>query len=186
MLPVRALGVVGGKGRFREDSEPSAQPECLINMKVSEVTAPCLVPQLQGEQPAQRRGGRDHTRAGRIRLGSEVVAADTRPKGEAEEKTGDPRAPAAPGGQRDVMHVSHERRGRTDDGRHLGADREGGHEGREGKGAPRSSPPLRAQVPDQATQGGRRIAQTFGDLHLGLVCNTHSPSGCITAVEGLR
>src|SRR5262245_8054448 len=78
MLPLRTVGVVGGKGRFREDIEPSEQPECLIKIKVTDVTATFLVQQLQGEQTEQRIGGRDHTRAGIIRLGNEAIEADTR------------------------------------------------------------------------------------------------------------
>ena len=49
-LPLRAVGVVGGEGRLREDIEPSAQPERLIKIKVTDVTAAFLVQQLQGQQ----------------------------------------------------------------------------------------------------------------------------------------
>src|SRR5687768_18396491 len=50
LLPLRAVGVVGGEGRLREDIEPCEQPERLIKMKVTDVTAAFLVQQLQSEQ----------------------------------------------------------------------------------------------------------------------------------------
>src|SRR5215831_20391150 len=120
MLPLRAVGVVSGKGRCREDLEPSEQPEGRIKIKVTDVTATFLVQQLQGEQTEQRLGGWDHTRAGIIRLGHAVVETDTRQKWQEEENTGDPRAQATSGCQRDPTHVSNERRVRTDDGAAVG------------------------------------------------------------------
>jgi hypothetical protein len=44
------------------------------------VTAAFLVQQLQSEQTEQRTRGRDHPRAGIIRLGNELVESDTRQK----------------------------------------------------------------------------------------------------------
>jgi hypothetical protein len=90
MLSLRALGVVGGKGRLREDMEPSEQPERLFKIKVTDVTAAFLVQQLQGEQTEQRTRGRDHTRAGIISLGNELIESDTCQKRQEEENTGDP------------------------------------------------------------------------------------------------
>ena len=120
MRPLRAGGVVGGAGRCREDIEPSEQPERLIKIKVTDVTAAFLVQQLQGEQPEQRTRGRDHTRAGIISLGNELVESDTRQKRQEEENTGDPRASAVSGRQRDTAHISNERGGWTDDGCAVG------------------------------------------------------------------
>ena len=92
MLPLRAVGVVGGKGRLREDIAPSEQPECLIKIKVTDMTAAFLVQQLQGEQTEQCTRCRDHTRAGIISLGNELVESDTRQQRQEEKNTGDPRA----------------------------------------------------------------------------------------------
>src|SRR6266702_8842002 len=39
LLPLCAVGVVGGEGRLREDIESSEQPERLIKIKVTDVTA---------------------------------------------------------------------------------------------------------------------------------------------------
>ena len=78
MLPLRAVGVVGGEGRLRQDIEPSKQPECLIKIKVTNVTAAFLVQQLQGQQTQQRPRGWDHARARIIRLGNESIEADLR------------------------------------------------------------------------------------------------------------
>src|SRR5262249_42332825 len=43
MPPLCAVGGVRGEGRLREDIEPSEQPECLIKIKVTNVTVPFLV-----------------------------------------------------------------------------------------------------------------------------------------------
>ena len=48
MPPLGAVGVVRGKGRLRENIEPSEQPERLIKIKVTDVTAAFLIQQLQG------------------------------------------------------------------------------------------------------------------------------------------
>src|SRR5262245_49769663 len=94
MLPLRAVGVVGGEGRLREDIEPSKQPERLIKIKVTDVTAPFLVQQLQGQQTQQRTRGWDHARAGIIRLGNEAIEADLSQQREEEENPCDPRPQA--------------------------------------------------------------------------------------------
>jgi hypothetical protein len=60
MPALRAVGVVRGAGRLREDIEPSEQPEHLIKIKVINVTAPFLIQQLQGQQTQQRTRGWDH------------------------------------------------------------------------------------------------------------------------------
>jgi hypothetical protein len=131
--------------------------------------------QLQGEQTEQRTGGRDHTRAGILRLGHKVVESDTRQKREEEAKTGAPCASAASGHQRDPPHISHERGGWTDDGCAVVLPRRTTTGWGQKKGGHLLSPTLRAQVTDQATQGVIGIAQAFGDLYVGLVFNTHSP-----------
>src|ERR1043166_7425421 len=76
MFPLRAVGVVGGEGRLREDIEPSKQPERLIKIKVTDVTASFLVQQLQGQQTQQCTRGWDHARARIIRLGYEAIESD--------------------------------------------------------------------------------------------------------------
>src|SRR6266705_1507034 len=94
MLPLRAVGVVGGKGGLREDIKPREQPECLIKIKVTNVTAPFLVQQLQGQQTQQRTRGWDHARAGIISLSNESVESDLSQQRQKEENTRAPRAQA--------------------------------------------------------------------------------------------
>src|SRR5262249_14283631 len=108
MLPLRAVGVVGGEGRLREDIEPSKQPERLIKIKVTDVTAPFLVQQLQGQQTQQRTRGWDHARAGIIRLGNEAIEADLSQQREEEENPCDPRPQAVSRRQHDTTHISNE------------------------------------------------------------------------------
>src|SRR6266571_6544486 len=115
MPPLGAGGVVCGEGRLREDIEPSAQPERLIKMKVTDMTAAFLVQQLQGQQTQQRTRGWDHARAGIISFGNEVVESDTSQKRQEEENPCDPRAQAAARRQRDTTHISDERTVGTDD-----------------------------------------------------------------------
>jgi len=116
MSPLGAVGVVRGEGRLWENIEPSEQPERLIKMKVTDVTAALLVQQLQGQQTQQRTRGWDHARAGIISFGNELVESDTRQKRQEEENPCDPRAQAASRRQRDTTHISDERIVWTDDG----------------------------------------------------------------------
>ena len=62
------------KGRLH--GQKGRQPERLIKIKVTDVTAPFLVQQLQGQQTQQRTCGWDHARAGIIRLGNEAIESD--------------------------------------------------------------------------------------------------------------
>ena len=113
---MRALGVVGGDGRLREDSESSKQPEGRIKMKGTEVTAAFLVQHLQGQHTPQRTRGGDHPRARIRRLGNESIEAALSQQRQAEEHPCDPRTPAASRRQRDTTHLSDERMVWTDDG----------------------------------------------------------------------
>lgn len=116
MRPWRAGGVVGGTGRLREDSAPSEPPEGRSKITVTEMTAACLVPPLQGEHTEPCPRCRDQTRAGRIRVGHALGASDRRQQRQAEKNTGDPRAEAASGRQCDTTPISKERSRWTDDG----------------------------------------------------------------------
>jgi len=105
------LGAVrGGRraGRLREHVAPSAQPERLIQMQGTEVTAACLIQPLPGAPTQQRTRGGDPTRAGISRLGHTVVKSGAGSKGQEEQDTCDPRAQAASRGQRETTHISHE------------------------------------------------------------------------------
>ena len=62
VLPDRAVRVVGGERRFRQDVQASEGPDRLIEVKITDMTSPLLVDQLQGQQAQERRGRRDHPR----------------------------------------------------------------------------------------------------------------------------
>ena len=105
MPPLGAVGGVRGAGRLRETVEPSAQPERLINMKVTEGTAAFLLQPLPGEHPQQRTRGWDQARAGLIRWGHAWVQSAAGSQRQEEKNTCDPRAPAAARRPRDTTHI---------------------------------------------------------------------------------
>ena len=60
VLPLRPIGVVRSEGGLGKDIEPGEQAECLVKMKITDVTAAFLVEQFQGQQTQQGTGRRHH------------------------------------------------------------------------------------------------------------------------------
>lgn len=90
MVPLGAVGVVGGEGVLGQDVEAGEQAEGLIEVEIADVTAPLLVEQLQGEQAEQGTDGGHHLGAGIVGTKDDLVEAEASQQGQEEEDPGDP------------------------------------------------------------------------------------------------
>src|SRR5262249_26084297 len=96
LIAAGAVRVVGGERLLGEDVEAGEEAEGLVEVEVTDVTAPLLVEQLQRQQREQRRVGGNHLRTGVVRLGDQAVEAQYAEQGEEQEGAGGARAERSP------------------------------------------------------------------------------------------
>jgi hypothetical protein len=77
LIPLGAIGVLGGISRLGQDVETGEEAQALIAVEVADMAPPLRVQELQGQHAQQGAGGRDHLRAGIARLCDEVIEAES-------------------------------------------------------------------------------------------------------------
>jgi hypothetical protein len=84
-----AVRIVGGEGRFGQDVEAGKESQRLVEIEVADVASPFLVDQLQGQQAQDRRGRRDHVRAGVTGWLDQFLESQLRQERPEDEEAGD-------------------------------------------------------------------------------------------------
>jgi hypothetical protein len=92
-----AIGGVGGERLLGGDVEAGEQAECLVTVKIVNMTTSFFVEQLQRQERPQRTRGGNHLRAGIFGVGDQAVEVESGQQGDEEEEARDARVERATG-----------------------------------------------------------------------------------------
>ena len=107
VVPLGAVGIVGGEGGLGQDVEAGEQAEGLIEVEIADVAAPLLVEQFQGEQTQEGAGGGHHLGAGIAGPLDDLVEAEASQQRKEQEGAGDPGFQGASRGEVQLPTIRH-------------------------------------------------------------------------------